>query len=105
MVFCGGADGNPYPVGEFVAGHGSDDHAFLEHFLEDLIAVLDADENEISGGGDEFEAALFEGSFVKRHPLAIDLAGFLDVVFVIESGESGGLRDGVGVERLAGFLE
>ena len=105
MVFGWGADGNSYPVGEFVAGHGSDDHAFLQHFFEDLVSFADTYEDEICDGWYEFETALFESSFVKCETLAVDCASFLDVILIVQRGQCSGLSHGIGVEGLARFFE
>src|SRR6185369_18037951 len=49
------ADGNADPFRQMIPLHRPDDDAELLHFLEHMIAFIDADEDEVRGGRNEFE--------------------------------------------------
>src|SRR5439155_16145343 len=99
------ADGDANPLAKLVAAHRADDHALLLHYFERALAVADADEDEIRGGGNELQFQLAERVRQELQAPRVVFARALHVRRVVERGERAGLGDGVDVKGLAHCLE
>ncbi len=104
-ILLWGADADADPGWELVAGHGAGDDTEVLEGLEDGLAVADVDEDEVSGGGDEFEMELAEAVLEEVEAGVVVLAGGEEVVGVVEGGEGSDLGQRVDVEGFADFFE
>ena len=100
-----GADGDADVFREAVGGHGAEDDALGETFVEAIQAVADFDKDEVGVAGDVGDAAGLELLLEELAAGTIEGDGALKVVGVVQGGGGGGLGDGRDVEGGAGAVE
>lgn len=86
-----GADGDADVFRETVGGHGAEDDALGETFVEAIQAVADFDKDEIGVAGDVGYAAGLELLLEELSAGAVEGDGLLEVVGVVQRGGSGSL--------------
>lgn len=100
-----GADGDADVFRETVGGHGAEDDALGETFVEAIQAVADFDKDEIGVAGDVGNAAGLELLLEELSAGAVEGDGLLEMVGVVQRGGGGGLCEGRDVEGGAGAVE
>lgn len=100
-----GADGDADVFRETVGGHGAEDDALGQAFVEAIQAVANFDEDEVGVAGDVGDAAGLELLLEELSAGAVEGNGLLEVVGVVQGGGGGGLGNGGDVEGGAGAVE
>lgn len=100
-----GADGDADVFRETVGGHGAEDDALGEAFVEAIQAVADFDKDEIGVAGNVGDAAGLELLLEELSAGAVEGDGLLEMVGVVQRGGGGSLCEGRDVEGGAGAVE
>lgn len=100
-----GADGDADVFREAVGGHGAEDDALGQAFVEAIQAVSDFDEDEVGVAGNVGDAAGLELLLEELAAGTVEGDGALKVVGVVQCGGGGGLGNGGDVEGGAGAVE
>lgn len=93
-----GADGNADVFRETVGGHGAENDALGQAFVEAIQSVSDFDQDEVGVAGNVGDAAGLELLLVELAAGAVEGDGALKVVGVVQGGGGGGLGNGGDVE-------
>src|SRR5205807_2569927 len=85
--------------------HRPNDDAGLLHFVEDVLPIADADENEVGSRWNEFQSELAKRAGEEPLAAQVKLSGLLDVRRIIERGQRGRLGQSIDIDGLPDLFQ